>query len=333
MKAIAIVHEEEQGSTLPVFRELTFPRPVATGYDLLVEVMAVSINPVDIKVRAGYTGAEPLILGWDAVGVVIDTGDKVLGFKPGDEVWYAGSGFRSGSYCEFQLVDARSVGPKPVSLDSASAAVIPFTAIAAWKLLFDQLDVRENGNQGDVLLIIGADEYIGALLTQLARKLTRITVIATVSCKQNTRWVEELGAHYVINHTLALEDSIRITGFKKVTHVVSLKNTAAYYEQLIDLLEPQGQLAVIDVTVAPDIWKMNANGLIVHQEDILSSSNTQGMNQQNRILTRIAALTDSGILKTIEPVHFGKICARNIRLAHEMFEMSPTNRKIVLEGF
>ena len=229
MKAIAITRAATDGNNIAFLHEIDLPVPVATGHDVLVEVKAISVNPVDCKVREGFNADVPRVLGWDAVGVVKSIGDAVTLFAPGDEVWYAGALGRAGSNSEFQLVDERIAALKPQSLDNASAAALPLTAITAWEMLFDRLGVKENGNEGDVLLIVGAAGGVGSILTQLASKLTKMTIIGTASRPESQKWVREAGAHHVIDHSKPLTEELARTGIKEVTHVASLNNTEQHY--------------------------------------------------------------------------------------------------------
>lgn len=191
--------------------DIDLPDPVPGPRDLLVEVKAVSVNPVDTKVRQGYVPHEdesqPRILGWDAAGVVKSVGPEVTLFKPGDKVWYAGSLIRQGSNSELQLVDERIAGHMPQSLEFAQAAALPLTSLTAWELLFDRLGVaRDTSDRGETLLIIGAAGGVGSILTQLARQLTGLTIIGTASRPETQAWVTELGAHHVIDHTKPLSE-------------------------------------------------------------------------------------------------------------------------------
>jgi zinc-binding alcohol dehydrogenase family protein len=251
MKAIAITQAAADGDNIPFLTEIDLPVPSAHGRDLLVAVKAVSVNPVDTKVRAGFQGDTPRVLGWDAVGVVQSVGEEVTLFAPGDEVWYAGALGRAGSNSEYQLVDERLVAHKPRTLDNASAAALPLTAITAWELLFHRLGVTEGGNAGDTLLIVGAAGGVGSILTQLASKLTAMTVIGTASRPESQRWVREAGAHHVIDHSKPLSDELARIGINAVTHVASLTNTDQHFNALIDALAPQGKLALIDDPETP----------------------------------------------------------------------------------
>ncbi|MGY5956275.1 zinc-binding alcohol dehydrogenase family protein [Kosakonia sp. BK9b] len=335
MKAIAITHAAPNGNNLAFLNDIQLPQPQASGHDLLVEVKAISVNPVDTKVRAGFNAETPRVLGWDAVGVVKEVGEAVTLFRPGDEVWYAGALTRPGSNSEFQLVDERITALKPKTLDNASAAALPLTAITAWEMLFDRLGIRENGNEGDVLLIVGAAGGVGSIITQLARKLTRMTVIGTASRPASQQWVLERGAHHVIDHSKPLTEELARIGIKEVTHVASLTNTQDHYQQLINALKPQGKLALIDDPDSLDALPLKAKSVSLHWEFMFTRSmfTTDDMIAQHRLLTRVAALIDEGVLQTTLGEHFGAINATNLRKAHALLESQRAVGKIVLEGF
>ena len=335
MKAIAITAAAQADGNVDALQEIEIEKPVAHGHDLLVQVNAISVNPVDTKVRAGFNADTPRILGWDAVGVVAEVGDAVTLFKPGDTVWYAGALTRPGSNSEYQLVDERIVALKPASLDNVSAAALPLTAITAWEMLFDRLGISENGNEGDVLLIVGAAGGVGSIMTQLARKLTKMTVIGTASRPTSQKWVTDLGAHHVIDHSKPLTEELARIGIKHVTHVASLNSTEEHYQQLIDALIPQGKLALIDDPETLDARPLKAKSISLHWEFMFTRSmfETQDMIEQHRLLTRVASLIDSGVIKTTLGEHVGAINAENLRKAHRLLESHRTVGKLVLEGF
>ncbi|HAT1647227.1 TPA: zinc-binding alcohol dehydrogenase family protein [Raoultella planticola] len=335
MKAIAITRAATEGSNIPFLSDIELPVPVAAGHDLLIEVKAISVNPVDTKVRAGFTGDTPRVLGWDAVGVVKSVGEAVTLFAPGDEVWYAGALGRAGSNSEFQLVDERIVALKPHSLDNASAAALPLTAITAWELLFDRLGVQEGGNAGDMLLIVGAAGGVGSILTQLARKLTRMTIIGTASRPESQKWVRDAGAHHVIDHSKPLSEELARIGVNAVTHVASLNNTEQHYAQLIAALAPQGKLALIDDPQTLDARPLKAKSISLHWEFMFTRSmfETPDMLAQHQLLTRVATLIDDKTIRTTLGEHYGPINASNLQKAHTRLETGRAVGKIVLEGF
>lgn len=331
MKAIAYT----QNGAASVLTDLQLPAPTPGPRDLLVQVQAISVNPVDTKVRSGAAVTEPRVLGWDAVGIVQQVGDQVSLFKVGDSVFYAGAIDRPGSNSELHLVDERIVGHKPQSLDNAHAAALPLTSITAWELLFDRLGVPEGGGEGQSLLIIGAAGGVGSILTQLARKLTKLTVIGTASRDETRQWVTDQGAHHVIDHSQPLVAQLEAIGVGQVDHVASLTHTDKHFEQLIEALRPQGQLALIDDPKTLDVMPMKRKALSLHWELMFTRSlfQTPDMIKQHELLERVAELIDSGVLRTTLGEHYGVINAANLIRAHELIESGTAKGKIVLEGF
>lgn len=335
MKAIAYTQHGLPATDAASLVEIDLPKPVPGARDLLVEVKAVSVNPVDTKIRRNAAVTEPRVLGWDAVGIVRGVGSEVSLFKEGDEVFYAGSLTRPGSNSEFHLVDERIVGIKPKSLGYADAAAIPLTAITAWELLFDRVGVTENGGEGKRLLIIGASGGVGSILTQLARKLTRLTVVGTASRKETQQWVSELGAHHVIDHTQPLKEQLQKVGIEAVDIVISLTHTDQHYAQIVDLLAPQGQFALIDDPATLDALPLKRKSISLHWELMFTRPmfGTADMIKQHELLQRVSALIDEGVLRTTVGEHYGKINAENLRRAHAFVESHRARGKVVLEGF
>jgi len=311
------------------------PKPKPGPRDLLVEVRAIAVNPVDTKIRAGRGGDQPRLLGWDAVGIVRGVGDQVTLFHPGDEVFYAGAIDRPGSYSEFHVVDERIVGHKPHSLDNASAAALPLTSITAWELLFDRLGIAENGGQGQRLLVVGAAGGVGSILVQLASKLTQLTVIGTASRPETQAWVKQLGAHHVIDHTESLPLQLEALKLNSVDYVISLTHTDTYLQQLVEVLRPQGKLALIDDPAQLDVMPLKRKSLSLHWELMFTRSlyKTEDMVKQHQLLERVAQLVDEGVLKTTLGEHYGTINAEHLKRAHAMIESGKARGKIVLEGF
>jgi zinc-binding alcohol dehydrogenase family protein len=313
--------------------ELVAPEPGPR--DLRVAVKAVSVNPVDTKVRRSAAVTAPRVLGWDAAGVVNAVGADVTMFKPGDAVFYAGSIARPGSNSELHLVDERIVGHKPMSLGFGEAAALPLTSITAWELLFDRLGVPEGGGDGDRLLIVGAGGGVGSILTQFARKLTRLTVVGTASRPETQGWATELGAHHVIDHSRPLRAELERVGLDAVTHVASLTHTDIYFDQLIDVLAPQGRLGLIDDPATLDALPLKRKSLSLHWELMFTRAlfQTADMIRQHQLLERVSELIDRGVVKTTLGGHFGSINAGNLRRAHALVESGKARGKIVLEGF
>lgn len=335
MKAVVYTQHGLPISDPNALQDTELPMPLAGPHDLLVEVRAVSVNPVDTKIRLGAPVTEPRVLGWDASGIVRAVGSNVTLFKEGDEVFYAGSLVRPGSNSEFHTVDERIVGRKPSSLDFAQAAALPLTAITAWELLFDRLKVQEGGGAGRSLLVIGAAGGVGSILLQLARKLTGLTVIGTASRAQTQDWVRALGAHHVVDHAQPLRPQLEALGLSSVDIVISLTHTDKHYDAIVDVLAPQGQFALIDDPASLDAVPLKRKSISLHWELMFTRSmfETADMIKQHELLNRVAAMVDAGALRTTLGEHYGVVSAGNLRRAHALIESGRAVGKIVLEGF
>lgn len=336
MKAVGYQKAGDLSCT-DALQDIELPRPEPGPHDLLVKVAAVSVNPVDAKIRrnrAPLTGAFD-VLGWDAVGTVASVGAEVSAFQPGDRVFYAGAINRPGSNAEYQLVDERIVGRAPASLTDAQAAALPLTAITAWELLFERLGVREGAGAGQTLLVVGAAGGVGSILVQLARQLTELTVVATASRPQSVEWISQLGAQHVIDHNQPMLAQLQAKGIEQVELVASLTHTAAHFDQYVECLAPQGKLGLIDDFDSLDILKLKPKSLSLHWEFMFTRSlhQTADMSEQSRLLNRVAELVDQGTLKTTLGEHFGTINAANLLKAHRLLESHQSRGKIVLEGF
>lgn len=338
MKAIGYLH------SLPAdhpdsLQDIEIPVPQVEGHDLLVEVRAVSVNPVDTKLRRNPANNSDVykVLGFDAAGVVKAVGDKVTLFRPGDEVWYAGSIPRGGSNSEFQLVDERIVGRKPASLAFADAAALPLTCMTAWELLFDRFGLNPDLPQPEVtLLIVGAAGGVGSAMLQLASLMNGATVIGTASRPETTAWLARLGLKHILDHRNNVHEELTRAGFDGVTHVASLTQTHLHFPALVSALLPQGKLGLIDDPAAPiDIMQMKRKSLSLHWEFMFTRPffGTPDMIRQHHILNRLASLVDGQLLNTTRNMHLGTINAENLRKAHQLIESGKTIGKIVLEGF
>jgi len=316
--------------------ELQDPQP--QGRDLLVEVKAVSVNPVDTKIRRS-TAAEAdgwKVLGWDAAGVIKAVGPGVRRFKPGDAVFYAGAIGRQGTNAELHLVDERIVGSKPASLDWAQAAALPLTAITAWEALFDRLrvDLPVAGAK-PAILIIGGAGGVGSIAIQLARQLTGLTVIATASRPETRDWALGLGAHHVVNHAKPLAAEVAALGIGAPPLVFSTTNTDTHLAQVAELIAPQGRFALIDDPATLDIKPFKRKSVSIHWEFMFTRSmfDTADIDAQGRLLDDVARLVDAGTLRTTLGETYGEINAANLKRAHALLESGKARGKIVLEGF
>ncbi|MBT0723281.1 zinc-binding alcohol dehydrogenase family protein [Rosenbergiella sp. S61] len=331
----AIVYRDHQ---LPItdpqaLYEIELDMPSPGERDLLVKVAAISVNPIDTKIRRSSSTQEPRILGWDAVGEVVKVGEHVTLFSPGDKVYYAGSLVRPGTNAEYHLVDERIVAKKPTQCSDAEAAALPLTVLTAWELLFDRLAV--DTEQTKTLLIIGAAGGVGSMLTQLTKQLTRLRVIGTASRAETVQWVKALGADEVIDHTHSLVEGCAKIGIEQVDYVASLTHTDSHYKDIIELLAPQGKLGLIDDPKTLDALPLKRKAISLHWELMFTRSlfETDDMIRQHEILSRVAALIDEGVLTTTLAEHYGTINAENLRKAHAMLESHKAKGKLVLEGF
>ncbi|MBP6897406.1 MAG: zinc-binding alcohol dehydrogenase family protein [Pseudacidovorax sp.] len=317
--------------------DLDLPEPQPGPRDLRVRVAAISVNPVDTKVRrlAAPEAGQARVLGWDAVGTVDAVGSDVTGFAPGDRVYYAGSIVRPGANSELHLVDERIAARAPATLGDAEAAALPLTAITAWELLFDRLQVPRGGGAGQTLLITGGAGGVGSILIQLARQLTQLRVVATASRPETRQWCLTLGAHAVVDHSRPLAAELKAIGIEAVDLVASLTQTAQHYAQLIETLKPQGRLGVIDDMPQLDAMPLKTKAISLHWEMMFTRSRfeTPDMAEQGALLAEVAQLVDTGRLRTTLGKHYGRIDAANLRRAHAFVESGQARGKVVLEGF
>ncbi|RDE07186.1 zinc-binding alcohol dehydrogenase family protein [Sphingomonas aracearum] len=318
--------------------DLDLPRPAPGPRDLLVEVRAVSVNPVDAKVRGGLrpTGGEWTVLGYDAAGVVVEVGAEVTGFCPGDEVFYAGVINRPGTNAEFHLVDERIVGSKPASLGFADAAALPLTSVTAWEALFDRLEVsRAVPGAPPALLVIGGAGGVASMTVQLARARTDLTVIATASRDETREWVRALGAHHVLDHRQPMAPQLEAAGLGQPGFVFSTTHSDVHREDIAALIAPQGRLALIDDPASFDIIPFKQKAVSIHWELMFTRPlfETADMARQGEILNEVAALVDAGTIRTTAAEHFGTIGAENLLRAHRLIESGKARGKVVLEGF
>ena len=318
--------------------DIDLPEPVAAGRDLLVEVKAVSVNPVDTKIRmrAAPEAGSWKVLGWDAAGVVKAAGPDVAQFRVGDEVFYAGAMQRQGTNAQYHLVDERLVGRKPSTLDWAQAAALPLTAVTAWEALFDRLDViKAVPGAASAILIIGGAGGVGSIATQLARQLTSLTVIASASRPETQDWVREHGAHYVVDHSRPLAAQVAALGLGAPAFVFSTTNTDAHLAEIVELIAPQGRFAVIDDPAVLDINPFKRKSVSVHWEFMFTRSmfETPDIGAQGALLNEVSGLVDAGTLRTTLAEVLGPIDAATLKRAHALIESGKARGKVVLEGF
>lgn len=305
--------------------DLTLPVPEPGEHDLRVRIKAVSVNPVDVKLRGGSDpGGEPRVLGFDAAGVVEKVGAAVTLFRPGDEVWYAGSIARPGTDAELHLVDERIAGPKPASLDFAEAAALPLTALTAWEALFDRL--RLTSESTGSILVLGAAGGVGSILVQLARRLTNLEIIGTASRPESQRYVLDRGAHRVVSH----RDDLRAALPDGVDYVFS-PHSAGMIETFADIVRPYGTVVAIDDPEGLDLLPLKSKSIAWHWELMFTRPlHDPASRAQHDILTRVAELVDKGVLHTTLTKRIEGIDAAGLREAHAIVEAGSAIGKTVL---
>ncbi|MFC4098948.1 zinc-binding alcohol dehydrogenase family protein [Paenibacillus xanthanilyticus] len=338
MKAVGLYHY------LPIdnpesLLDVSVAKPTPTGRDLLVKVNAISVNPVDYKVRKpkDRVESEPRILGWDVAGVVEQVGPDCTLFRPGDEVYYAGSITRPGGNSEFHLVDERIVGAKPSTLEFAQAAALPLTAITAWESLFDRLGVSRDkaANAGRTILIIGAAGGVGSIATQLA-KYAGLTVIGTASRPESAEWAKALGADAVIDHFDAFVPQLKTAGYDQVDYILCLNSTERHWANMAEAIAPQGKICSIVETDELLNLTLLKNKSVTFVWELMFTRpmyQTPDMIEQHNLLNDIARLVDEGVLRTTASETLSPINAANLRKAHAVLETGRTVGKVVLEGF
>jgi zinc-binding alcohol dehydrogenase family protein len=325
--------------------DLTLPEPQPGPQDLLVEVRAIAVNPVDVKVRQRRPSpdGQAQILGWDGVGVVRALGSAVSGFAVGDRVWWAGEINRPGSYAERQAVDHRIAAKAPARWTDAQAAALPLTGITAWELLFDRLQVQQAPERAVSLLVTAAAGGVGSILLQLARRQPHLTVIATLgdaaARPEEVARLKALGAHHVIDHRQPLAPQVAALaaqGVAPVRYVASLSHTPQHFADIVTLIEPQGRLALIDdfEAGALDVMQLKGKAVSLHWEMMFARPlhQTHDIAEQGRLLAQLAQWADAGTLQSTLSEVLGPIDAKHLKLAHQRIESGHTQGKLVLEG-
>ncbi|PFN06016.1 MULTISPECIES: zinc-binding alcohol dehydrogenase family protein [Bacillus cereus group] len=339
MKAIGLLEYlpiENENSLI----DIEIPRPVPHEKDLLIKINAISVNPVDVKVRSPkpQKEANPKILGWDASGVVVEVGADCTLFKPGDEVFYAGSITKPGTYSEYHVVDERLVGKKPKSLTNAESAAIPLTAITAWEGLFERLGIEpenKDKNKSKSILIIGGAGGVGSIAIQLA-KWAGLHVIATASRNETREWVKNLGADYIINHHKPFKEQLLELQINDVDYIFCLNNTDQHWHGMGESIKPQGKICSIVENEHPlelNILKSKSATFVWEFMFTKAMYQTDDMILQHNLLNKVSELLDQGMIKTTLNQTLTPINAENLRKAHTLIESGRTIGKIVLERF
>ncbi len=317
----------------PVFFEQ--PTPEVTDRDLLVSIAAVAVNPIDTKIKAIINGklSEPKIIGWDACGTVIATGEKVNRFKTGDRVFYAGDVTRSGCNASHQLVDERIVGRAPASLNAAEAAAMPLTSITAWEALFNRLKINGNANVGKNILIIGGAGGVGSIAIQLAKNVAKLTIIATASRAESKKWCGKMGADYIINHRQDMVKEYLFLKLARPDYILCANDTDQHFAAMVELIAPQGMICgIVDTKKQHNLadLKTKSAGFVWEFMFTHSMFNTADIASQGAILDNIADLLDRQILVSTLKKVIGAMTAENIDHAHQSLLSGSTIGKLCL---
>jgi NADPH2:quinone reductase len=318
------------------FIEFETEEPSPSGFDLLVKIEAISVNPVDFKIRQNAAKDTildtPKIIGWDAVGTVEAVGDKTSLFKVGDQVFYAGDLTRSGSNAEYQLIDERIVGKKPKNLSLEEAAAIPLTGLTAFESLFDRIKVNPETDKGKTVLILAGAGGVGSIAIQLAKKIGDLTVIATASRPDSVQWCKDLGADFVVNHHNLKEDLEKIN-HSQVNYILDFVDLAAYWETASEVIKPQGHIVSITGSSKPlnlDVLKVKSVTFSWELMYTRSMFNTEDIVRQHEILNTLADLLDAGTIKSTLTTTLKGFTVENLKKAHEMQESGKTIGKTVI---
>jgi NADPH2:quinone reductase len=316
--------------------EFETPIPQPAPDELLVRVRAISLNPVDTKIRKSL-GTEilttPRILGFDAAGVVEEVGTDVKSFSIGDEVFYSGDVTRAGSNAEFQAVQAALVAKKPLSFSFPEAAALPLVALTAWELLFERMTDGIIKPSNEILIINGAGG-VGSALIPLA-KSAGLTIVATASRDLTLTWCQQLGADHIINHREPLRPQIEALGFKHFSLIANLHNTESYWAQTSDLIAPHGAIGLIVETQNPmDIGnplRLKSPRIVWEYMPARSRFQTPDMHRQGEILQEIATRCDAGTFPKLTLAPAQTLTATSLQAAHHQLESASTIGKICLE--
>ena len=328
-------------TSLPILAEESFIEfetavPQPSGRDILVKINAISVNPVDYKIRqnsAKDTVLEtPKVIGWDATGIVEAVGETVTFFKPGDAVYYAGDIMRSGSNAEYQLIDERIVGLKPSTLSNAEAAAMPLTALTAWESLYDRIRISEQKDKGKSILIIGGAGGVGSIAIQLA-KISGLKVITTASRTETKEWCLAMGADLVVDHKNLVEE-IHAAGYQEVDFVLDFVDLNSYWDAIVELIKPQGHIVSITGSATPIALNKLKNKSVTFSWELMytrSMYQTADMEEQHHILNKLAELFDNATLKTTLNTTLKGFTAQNLKEAHRLLESGKTIGKVVIE--
>ncbi|AQA03355.1 NADPH:quinone reductase [Mycobacterium sp. MS1601] len=309
-------------------QDVEIERPELRPHDILVRVQAASVNPVDVKRRGSLALSDtPVILGFDAAGVVEAVGTEVSCYTTGDEVWYAGDISRQGSNAQFQAVDSRIVGRMPKSLSFKDSAALPLTSITAWETLFERFRLTAEST-GD-LLVMGAAGGVGSVMIQLAKALTGVRVIATASRAESANWARQMGADDVIDHRNLLAQAKGIAP-QGVDYLFS-PHSAGNIETYAQIVRPFGEITAIDEPEGMDLLPLKEKSIAWHWELMFTRSLFgYDLTYQQDLLNSVADLVDAGTVRSTVTSVIDDFTAAGIRAAHRLVESGQMVGKVVV---
>ncbi len=341
MKAIGFDHYGQ----IDVLNFINVENPKPKPNDIIVQVKAVGINPIDEKATRGWhvhldigdpspgTVVEngPKIPGWDGAGIVEEIGSEVSQFCPGDEVYFAGDLSRQGACAEYVAIDSRIAAHKPKSLSFEQAAAVPLTALTAWEGLCERLALRENEKRGS-LLIVGGAGGVGSMAIQLTKQLMDLNVIATASTDKSNDFCRKMGADYIIDHNDHLLPQIKKKGFNGVDYIFNTYETRIM-PQLSEVLNPLGKICLILPVIQPIDSKTMVDLFFKSATLTFELMFTRPVfdaepEKQGETLAKVAQLLDAGKLISRET----KILSWNeFTKAHQQIKTTHTIGKIVMK--
>ncbi|KZT29040.1 quinone oxidoreductase [Neolentinus lepideus HHB14362 ss-1] len=308
------------------------PKPSPNGRDLL----ACSVNPIDIKVRAGKYDDYPdyyervprlyQICGFDTAGLVEEVGEDCTLFKPGDDVFYSGSPIRHGSNAERQLVDERSVGRKPKNLSFVEAAAMPLTYVTAYEALVERMEIQKGERAG--LLIINGSGGVGSVANQIARTALELPVVVTTASRpESQEFTKAMGATHVINHRHDLKEQIDELHLQvPINHT-----TDQYMDVCAKICAPFGKIVSIVQGQARMFGTQFMAKSLAFIWEVIGTKPYYGvdLDSQHDILNELADLIEAGRIVCHLKQKL-KLTAEGLRQAHGMIEDGGSIGKIAL---
>lgn len=311
-------------------------KPEVKGRDLLIRIEAISVNPVDYKVRQNSLKNpqnDMKVIGWDAAGIVEEVGEAVSLFSKGDRVFYAGDINKAGSNQEFQLVDERIVGFAPKAIKAPDAAAMPLTSLTVYELFFDRMRLNVEKDKGKSILIIGGAGGVGSVAIQIAKNILGLTVIATASRTNSVNWCKNQGADFVVDHHSLLEE-MQAIGYGEVDFIVDFVDLNQYWNAIVELIKPQGQVGSIsDPSQMVNLRQLKGKSVSFHWELMFTRAmfQTEDMHRQHKILNTIAGWIDEGTIRSTKKETLYGLTADNLKKAHQLLESGTSIGKIVID--